>query len=86
MNNILTTEEWEAALQEAMTPTEAPEGWKTVAELAKTMNVSTDAIRHTLGAYKAKDRLLVQWVHRIGISGKRCKCPVYALKPGERPS
>ena len=86
MNNILTTEEWMAALQEAMTPTEAPDGWKTVVELAQTMGVSVYSMRNTLAKYKAQDRLLVQWVFRLGISGRRCSCPVYALKPGERAS
>jgi hypothetical protein len=82
----IKTDEWEAALIEALSPTEAPEGWKTATEMARTMKVSLRTMCKKLEEYRAKDRLLVQYVMRPAIDGKLTRRPVYAIKPGENPS
>lgn len=86
MNSVITTDEWLAALREAMTPTEAVAGWKTAAELARAMHVSIRTMCKTLGELKAEGRLQVQYVMRPCIDGKLARHPVYAIRPGERPS
>ncbi len=84
MSLTITTDEWLAALQEAMRPTEAPEGWKTATELARTMSVSLEKIRATLGELDAQGKLLRRFVMRPSIDGRLTRRPVYSIKPDEK--
>ncbi len=79
----ITTEEWLSALDEAMRPTEAAEGWKTAGELAAMMNVNVRTINKRLTELHSQGRLLVRHVIRPRIDGQFSSRPVYAIKLGD---
>lgn len=77
-----TTDEWLAALQEAMRPTEA--GGQTVRELAEATGMSDKAIRSLIAKLQAQGRVVVARAQREAIDGTRRWVPVYSLK-GDAP-
>ncbi len=71
-------DEFLAALQEAMKPSEA--GGQTVRDLCEATGMGEQAIRPLIAKLRAQGRLVVARVQREAIDGARRWVPVYSLK------
>jgi len=78
-----STEEWLAALQDAMRPEAGAEAGKTVRELSDSTNLSEDRIRTLIRKLQAQGRIAVRRAVRTGIDGRAASIPVYLIVGGE---
>lgn len=78
----ITADEWLAALQEAMRPTEA--GGQTVRDLSAATGMNEKSIRPLIAKLQAQGRVVVARAQREAIDGTRRWVPVYSLK-GDAP-
>ncbi len=77
----ITTEEYYAALQAALKPSEAGEGWKTAGEMAQIWKVSLRKAREILGEFDNRGELQASYIYRKGIDGKSSRRPIYLIVP-----
>ena len=78
-----TTDEWLAALQEAMRPEAGADVGKTVRELSESTGLSDDKIRIIIRKLQAQGRVVVKRAVRTGIDGRAARIPVYLIVGGE---
>jgi hypothetical protein len=77
-----TTDEWLAALQEAMRPEAGADVGKTVRELSESTGLSDDKIRIIIRKLQAQGRVVVKRAVRTGIDGRAARIPVYLIVGG----
>ena len=77
-----STEEWLAALQEAMRPEPGAEAGKTVRELSDSTHLNEDRIRTLIRKLQAQGRISVRRAVRTGIDGRAAMVPVYLIVGG----
>lgn len=76
----ITTDEWRAALEQALMPIPGAEFGKTVGELAAIAGVCEDTLKKTLRRLMAEGRLLPRRERRQGIDGVWRLVPTYSIK------
>ena len=78
-----STEEWLAALQEAMRPEAGTENGKTVRELSENMGIHEKRVRSLIVKLQGQGRVVVRRAIRTGIDGRAANVPVYLIIGGE---
>jgi DNA-binding Lrp family transcriptional regulator len=82
-NQSFSTEEWLAALQEAMRPEPGAEAGKTVRELADSTGIHEKKVRALIAKLQGQGRIAVKRAIRTGIDGRLAQVPAYFIIGGE---